>query len=75
LVYFLEIIGLRSKGGFVFALRKIKEEMGPDEHQRINTNIRRLRPDQPIHCLRILQRLYTGILGFGQSNQKLGLLS
>jgi len=27
LVYFLEIIGLRSKGGFVLALRKIKEEM------------------------------------------------
>jgi hypothetical protein len=27
LVYFLEIIGLRSKGGVVFALRKIKEEM------------------------------------------------
>jgi hypothetical protein len=63
LVYFLEIIGLRSKGGCLCALRKIKEET--DLMSKAN---------QPFHCLRILHALYTGILAFGQSNQKLGLL-
>ena len=32
-----------------------------------------LRPDQPIHCLRILPRRYTVFAVIGQSNQKLGV--